>query len=244
MTNTGLAIKAKAGERWAISDLWERVEGLCYFYAKRYFPMCDWAGIEEQDLRQECFFGFLRALDAFDPDGEWYFSTYLRHHIHNVCAEALGIRNGKQMCVPVSLQDPLEDDGGELQDLIPDPDAQQPFEDAEEQLYTEQLHKTLDDLLHEIPERRAAAVRARYFDGTTQIETAAALGVSNSRVGQLERQGLRDLKQAAARTHRLDQYREFIISNRAYRGTGYQAWKHGGSVQEKTVLELEWRGVL
>lgn len=244
MTNDELAAKAKAGGKDDLSALWECCERLCYFHAKRYFPLCERAGIEEQDLRQECFFGFLRALDAFDPDGEWYFGTYLRYHIQNVCAEALGIRNGKQMRVPASLQHPLEDDGGELQDLIPDPDAQQPFEDAEEQLYTEQLHKALDDLLHEIPERRAAAVRARYFDGATQIETAAALGVSNSRVGQLERQGLRDLKQAAARTHRLDQYREFIISNRAYRGTGYQAWKHGGSVQEKTVLELEWRGVL
>ena len=247
MTNTELAIKAKAGDKGALATLWASVAWLCFVHARRYFPLCKRAGIEEQDLKQECFFGFLRALDAFDPTGGRGFYPYLKFNIWNACAEALGIRNGRDMPKrPVSLQSPLgeSEDAGSLQDLLPDQDAGQPFEDAEERVYTGQLHKALDDLLQEIPERRAAAVRARYFDGAAQRETAAAMCVSLSRVGQLEHQGLRDLKQAAARTHALDQYREFVISGCACRGTGFKAWERGGSVEERITERLYDRGAL
>lgn len=247
MTNTELAIKAKAGDKGALCALWECTSNLCFFHAKRYFPMCERAGIEEQDLKQECFFGFLRALDAFDPDSGNSFNSYLKYNIWIACADALGIRNGRDMPKrPASLQSPLGDgeDDGSLQDLLPDQGAGQPFEDAEERVYTGQLHKALDDLLQEIPERRAAAVRARYFNGAAQRETAAVMGVSLSRVGQLEQQGLRDLKKAAARTHALDQYREFVISGRACRGTGFKAWERGGSVEERITERLYDRGAL
>lgn len=242
MTNEELAVLAQAGDRAAGAKLWECTRRLCFRLARRFFPLCERAGIEREDLEQEIYFGFREAVTAFNPTGGDKFTSYLKYPVWKACAAALGIRNGRAMEPrPASLQSPLDDAGGELQDLIEDETSGQPFEAVEEQLYTAQLHRALDALLDELPDRDALVIRARYFEGRPQRETAAALGCAVSRVGQLERRGLRALQK---KPQALAEYREHIISSHAYRGTGLGAWKHSGSVEERIVERLDERGAL
>lgn len=42
---------------------------------------------------------------------------------------------------------------------------------------------------------------------------------------------------------RLERIRDELIETRAYHGTGFSAWKHGGSVQERTAIYLEDKGL-
>ena len=242
MTNEELAVQAKAGDRAARDNLWECVRRLCCQLARRYFPLCERAGIEREDLEQELYFGFLAALDAFDPASGNRFTSYLQFHVWNAFAAALGIRNGRAMCPrPASLQIPLGDeDGGELQDMIADETSEQPFAEAENRLYCVQLRALLDDCLNGLDVRQADVIRSRYFCGHSRGQTAGRLGVSPQRVHQLEFAGMRQLRRQA---HRLQAFRDGVIRTQSYHGTGLSAWRRGSSVQERTMLYLEDRGL-
>lgn len=243
MTNEELALRAQAGDLDARNQLWEAVRRLCYKLAHRFFPLCQRAGIERADLKQELFFGFLAALDAFDPDKGYLFNSYLEYTVRKACANALGIRNGKRLDPPASLQTPVGEDCDELQDLIPDTTSGQPFEDAENRVFNEQLHAALDTCLDALDDRRRETICARFYDGLTLAEVSKQLGCSPQRVRQLEKDGLRELRKPQY-TRRLAPFREQIISTRSYHGTGYQAWKRCGSVQERTLVYLENKGLL
>lgn len=243
MTNEELALRAQAGDLDARNQLWETVRRLCYKLAHRFFPLCQRACIERADLKQELFFGFLAALDAFDPDKGYLFNSYLEYAVRKACANALGIRNGKRLDPPASLQTPVGEDCDELQDLIPDTTSGQPFEDAENRVFNEQLHAALDTCLDALDDRRRETIRSRFYDGLTLDEVSKQLECSPQRVRQLENDGLRELRKPQY-TRRLAPFREQIISTRSYHGTGYQAWKRCGSVQERTLVYLENKGLL
>ena len=63
------------------------------------------------------------------------------------------------------------------------------------------------------------------------------LGVSRDRVRQIEWSGIQKLRGLPG----LSRWRDEVISTRAWRGTGFGAWKSGGSVQERTAEYLEKR---
>lgn len=237
MNHEELAVRARKGDRAARDTLWEAVQRLCHHLARRYFPLCAQAGIDPEDLSQELYFAFLAALDAFDPTSGNKFTSYLQYPVWNVCAAALGIRNGKRLRPVVSLQRPVGDEDSALQDLLEDPAGGQPFEDAEHRLYLASLHTALHDCLNALDDRQAATIRARYYDGLTLAEIGARLGCSAEYARQLENKGLRRLRcpQFARRL------RAHLLTEEAYHGTGFTAWKRGGSVQERAVIHADER---
>lgn len=244
MTNEELAALAQAGDAAVLTELWKNTRRLCWKIAGKYLALAERAGMEREDLKQECYFGFLGALRAFDPASGNKFTSYLNYPVWNACADALGIRGGRRMKPrAVSLQSPLDDeDGGELQDLVEDKAATKPLEDVEDQAFCDQLRETLEKLLDGIDARQALTLRARYFEGKGQKETAAALGCAPSRVGQLEGKGLCALRHPR-RVRQLRQFREEIITTHAARSVGFSAWKGGGSVEERIVERLEEKGL-
>ncbi|MDO4270395.1 MAG: hypothetical protein Q4C72_05635 [Eubacteriales bacterium] len=53
-----------------------------------------------------------------------------------------------------------------------------------------------------------------------------------------EQKGLRKLRHPQ-NARRLEPYREQIITTHAYHGTGFSAWKYGGSVEERIIERPE-----
>lgn len=245
MTNEELAINAQMGDISARNTLWTAIQPLCCKLARRYFPLCERAGIERQDLEQELFFGYLAALNAFDPNKGYQFTTYLQYHIRNICATALHIRNGKRLNPLISLQSPLESDAenGVLQDLIEDKTSVYPFEAVEDTLYQTQLRKALEDCLQTLNAQQQEVIRLRFFEGFTLAETGTRLQCGAERVRQISDAALRRLR-FPQNTRKLAQFREDIIQTESYHGTGYGAWKRNGSVQERTLVYLEDKGLL
>ena len=217
MTNEELALRAQAGDLDARNQLWEAVQRLCYKLAHRFFPLCRRAGIERADLEQELFFGFLAALDAFDPDKGYLFTAYLDFAIRNVCANALGIRNGKRLEPPASLQTPVGEDCDELQDLIPDTTSGQPFERIEDRIFIEQLRTVLDACLATLEQTQQAVIRARFYDQLTQAQTGSRLNIPVERARQLEQSGLQRLRRSKA-IQRLASFREHSVFPLCCRG--------------------------
>ncbi len=240
MDNEQLAERAKAGDTAALMKLWESVRRLCFRIADRYKNMLAWAGYTNEDTEQTLFLAFYAALDAFDPSSENKFTSYLQYPVMTVIRAALGIRNGKKLPpAPVSLDEPPGDDTDSTRgELVPDPDAEQAFENAETRIWNERLHDALEQCLATLEAGQAKAIRGTYYEGLTAEATGKLLGVNASRVIQLKRSGLRKLRHGK-NLRRLKEFRNEIDAG-IYHGTGFSAWKFGGSsVEERAVIRLE-----
>ena len=165
-TNEALAAQAKAGDREALAALWEQNRGLLRIMFSRLAAACrermDAAGVTIEDLEQEGYFAVAKAAKLYDPSAGTKFSTFLFYPVKNAFACAVGLRTERQRQEPLcrcdSLDAPLdaEDDGSATRgDTVPDAAAEQAFNDADECLYTAQLHSALDDALALLDERQA-----------------------------------------------------------------------------------------
>ena len=255
MTNEELAAQAKAGDKDALAQLWEQNRGLL---AKLFGELAGKAGarmaamgITWEDVEQSFFLAVVLAVRLYEPERGVLFASFLSYPVKQVFYNLISWRTERQKRDPLgrcaSPDEPVSgEDGSQIPrgELVPDPAAGRQFEDAEERLYTAQLHADLEDCISTLDEHRAAVIRARYFENKTLSEIGERLGVNTSRAGQLERDAMRKMR-SGRNIQRLRQYREMIISKHAYHGTGLSAWKYGGgSVEERTLVYLEGKGLL
>ena len=255
-TNAALAALAAAGNTFALGQLWEINKGLlhrCFWqwYAKNK-AVADEHGITLEDFEQEGFFAVQAAAKAYDPE-KGSFATLLGYYVQNrirkvVCGEhgrLMTTEDGREVRISanplngsISLDTPLDDtDGGSatIGDLQEDPAAAQAFQTAEDELYTEELHAALEEALNKLADREADVIRRHYYSGQSPKDIGQDIGISSNRVNQIERHGFQCLRSMSALLH----WRDEIISTRAWRGTGWNAWNRYGSIQERTVEYLE-----
>ena len=183
--------------------LWGMVKGLIARWALRYcagrrVP----GGVELDDLMQCGFLAMVEAVQGYDPE-KGGFNTYLHYHVKKQFRDAIG-RTDRQLRDPlnhcISLDIPVDEDdpdGKTFLDVVPDP--RDSFAGVEKSIFREQLHKALETALDSIPAREAQALRAEYWRGLNQTETAAEMGVTDERVRQLRNGGLRHIRNSSAR---------------------------------------------
>ena len=257
-TNAALAALAAAGNSFALGQLWEINQGFLHrlfwqWYSKNK-ATADEHGLTLEDFDQEAFFAIRSAAQAYAP-AKGSFLTLLSYYVQNqinrvVCGEhcrTCTTADGKQIRLSAnplddctSLDTPLDSTDAEsctLGDIQQDPAASQAFQTAEDELYTEELHAALEEALSKLPERTAHVLRCRYYAQQTLQAVGNELGVSRDRVRQIECKGIWELQKLPS----LQRWHEDIISTRAWRGTGWNAWNRYGSVQERTAEYLEKR---
>ena len=175
------------------------------------------------------------AAKAYDPE-KGSFTTLLGYYVQNrikkvVCGEhsrLITTEDGREVrisanplneCSSLDVRLDESDEGSSTKgETIEDPAATQAFQTAEDNLYTEELHNALEDAMTKhLTEREAHVLRRRYYDGQSFRAIGEELGVQQERIRQIER------------------WHDETISTQAWRGTGFGAWKSGGSVQERTV---------
>ena len=252
MTNEELAARAKTGDRDALAQLWEQNRGVLASIfrelARKAGARMAAMGVTWEDVEQSFFLAVALAVRLYEPERGVLFASFLKYPVRQVFFDMVGWRTERQKHDPLgksgSLDEPVRgEDGSETArgELVPDPtDA---YEDAEEQFYIEQLHAALDKCLDALEQEQAAAIRYRYYDGLTLAEAGDRLGCNAEYARKLEYKGLRRLR-SPQNIRRLEQYREQIVSEGAYHGTGWAAWNSGGSVEERTIIRLEGKGLL
>ena len=247
--NEALAVQAKAGDREALAALWEQNRGLLALLFRRlaaaYRERMDAAGVTLEDLEQEGYFAVAKAAKLYDPNAGAKFSTFLYYPVKNAFESAVGLNSERlrrePLCRCDSLDVPLyaEDNGSDTRgDTVPDEAAEQAFTDADECLYTAQLHSALDDALALLDERQAVVLRGRFYEGRTLESLAVQLGISRERVRQTESKALRSMRFPRIQ-RKLEAYRENILSGSVYHGTGFTAWKERGSIEERIAERIE-----
>ena len=175
------------------------------WYAARYYygVYRDYvAAFEIADLEQCGFIAMVEAVKVYDPT-RGSFNALLWYCMKNQFQGIIGRSKRKQrdpLNYALSLDAPLDDDdpeGDTWHDAVADPRADR-TDELIESIYQEQLHKALEDALDSIPAREAQALRAEFWQGKNQTETAKEMGVTDERVRQLRNGGLRHIRNSSA----------------------------------------------
>lgn len=236
-TNAALAALAATGNSYALGQLWELNKGLLRSMFWKWYPahkaQADAHGLTADDFEQEGFFAVQHAAQTYDP-AQGAFTTWLtaamqrqiqrtltNGHARNVTGD-----DGKLHTTSTSLDVPLDDE---------DATAAAELDAVEDKLFQEQLHSALEEALAKLTDREADVLRRRYYQQQPLREVGEAYGVAWSRAQQVEKAAMRKLRRNPA----LCRFHDEVIQHHAYRGTGFAAWQHGGSVEEHIIEYLE-----
>lgn len=240
-TNEELATAIQAGEREAIEKLWGQCYGFVCLYANKWARAWqDRPSFDADDFIQSGYIAMCEAVKAYQAD-KGAFLTLFAYYLKTEFAKVAGCRTTAQMNEPihnaVRLDAPAgNDEDGDITtgDTIP---VDEPgFEELENAMLKAYMRGAVKDAVYSLPERQRIAIEAHYLDGKTYGEIAALLNVSESRIGQLMKQGLRELRNG---THAPTLSEVLWNDRNFYNHTGYTSWKESGcSVQERM---LQWK---
>jgi RNA polymerase sigma-70 factor (ECF subfamily) len=104
----GLLERARAGDRRALDDLFDRHTPILRRWAARRLPQWARQAMDTVDLVQETMLGLFRNLDSFEPRGEGALQAYLRQGLINRVRNQ--VRNANVRPEFVSLDPQAADD--------------------------------------------------------------------------------------------------------------------------------------
>ena len=253
MTNEELAVMiGSGGHDDLLSVLWEQMRKYFEMYAGKYFrrfrDKCDNAGVELEDLVQECYFAMIEGIRYFNSRNEdqadLLFLTYCKFPMRNHFAEMLGYRGHKDPLnsEKYSLDDTIPNEDTEKitwLDVLEDPEAEKPFRYFEDRSFYSSARRFIRKALEDGGEHEYRVINYRYFRGMTNKEISGIIGLSPERVRQIENKALTRLRDC----YELQQLAEYS----PYRHVGLENFKHNGSVEEQIVERKEldsWRNTI
>lgn len=163
---------------------------LAFYFAKRWYGQ-----FEVDEVNSLAFLGLTKAAKTFDPDKGIKFATYAARVINNEIRMAWrkdqnvkANRNGKMLG---SFQDIITNDfeGNELslEDVIP---SDVELEDSVvNEVYKRELEREVFEALERLNEKQRGALYLYYIEGLNQRETSERMGISQSYVSRLLKQG-------------------------------------------------------
>lgn len=242
MSNEEIVARIQAGEETLCGVLWDQVEKLAAWKARRYIHALDgFGGVEFEDLYNSCYPAMLEAIKTYDP-AAGAFSTWFMYNIKTAFAVAAGCQTAKAKEDPlhyaISLSQPIgeDEDDSVLSDVIQDTQSHVAFELAEAQILFGQIQETLAEALREIPADQSEVLQKRYFEKKNLAETGQALGITSSSVRSLENKGLRAIRQSNIVNKLRPLYNDFDY----YSGSGLGAFRSSGmSIQERYLVYEE-----
>lgn len=246
-SNEELALQVQQGDSAATEALWEAVKKLCYKIAadflNHYTASCTASGITLDDLQQESFFAMLNAAKAFNPDKGYKFTTYLHYPLQNCFKALAGIRSGtapRPLNNADSLDREVEGAEGDIStrlNLIPDPAAEAALQEAEDAQFEQQTTQAVRQALASLPGSEREAVTLHHLRGLTYKATGERMSVSAERARQLCSRGLHLLRHPKRSRILLG----FVDYEQGYSCTSFEAWKSGGSVEERLIERADRR---
>lgn len=153
MTNEELVRLIQDGQNEYIPQLWDQVYlFICSMAKKRLLGEPEHIKQLEDDLINESYFDFLRAVEGYNAECEGSFINYLTYHLKNAFNRALGTRTQKDkrnlMHRAVSLDTPIEDaEDITLQDMIIDHMAEEDYRFIESADFWRDVHELLEDTI-------------------------------------------------------------------------------------------------
>lgn len=199
-----LVTAIQAGDTERLADLWEQVKRFVSMMANnRILLLGKAASVEFDDLYNSGFIAVARAAKSFDASTGYSFISYLALHLKTAFAEAMGTRGDKQKRDPLhratSIFSPLpycDDEDLTYEDITADSKNQ--YDLVEERLFTEQLHKALDQAISTLPSSEQIIIQSHYFEDKDFNTIASESNTSAEEVRNLNQDALRRLRKREA----------------------------------------------
>lgn len=211
MTNEQLAeLIAEGGNDELLPLLWEKMRKLYKMWGAQFYNShtntCESAGVVLDDIISESYIAMTNAIKAYacrsEESKDTLFTSFCRFPFKNHVASLVGIRTERQRKEPLkyssSIDVPLTSDSGEdvgtLGDIIPDPSAAEMFEQAENNIYNQQIHNIVEREMNSLlDERQINIIRRYYWNKQTLLHIANDYGLNLSRIRQIRDKALRTL---------------------------------------------------
>lgn len=243
LSNEELAMRIAAGEEKLKLQLWQQLEKLIKIKANRFYYACSInsvARFEEDDLVQESYFAMLKAVEYYNQDSGYAFTTYLHYTLKIAFAEVAGTRRPKQrndgIKYSVSTDAPLNDESDETYaDIIPsNTDVES---DVIEKLSNKELHNALEAALKTLTKTQEKILRGIFYDNMTMEQLAKVASCTHQNISLEKNKALKKLYQ-----ERKENNLEAFLEERTnyYQKVSVKEFKNSGvSVVEKIVLKRE-----
>ena len=230
MSTDELIELAQNGDKSAKIELWVAFKKWIAIVCKRYIEFAKQSGNDLDDLINQSYIAFDKALYKYDRQSEYSFSTLLTYYVRREIRQYLSIRSGKPILMPISLDESIDEDNELTRlDLIEDESAANEYKKAEARLNMAQLLNNV----HNLSEQQLNVVLWYYRDGVSLKVIADRLKVSVSRVGHIKRDALSKLRNSQV-------IKEAYYEEYAYVQTRFSTFvKTHTSAVEYAVLKLE-----
>lgn len=203
-----LARRVHAGDARARDRLVTHNHRLVYSIAGKYIG----AGLDFEELAQEGHIGLLRAVDKFDPDRGYRFSTYATWWIRQAVTRAIADK-GKTIRIPVHRGEKIQKVArvrGEVEaDLAREPEPVEIAEALGSEWTPEDVERALEEMRH--PASLNSPVRTDEGSGTEfgdLISDAGEVSAPEAVIQDMEAEGLR------AEIERLPEPERYVLVRR------------------------------
>lgn len=214
-------------------NIYMKFEMLFEMFARKYSFLAEY-----DDIKQECYFALLKALEKYDLESDASFMTYLykvvSSHVLNYCRSNGSLFDLENL---ISLSNTMNDSHDtQMIDMIPsDYDLE---EDIMDKCFQDEVKKLLNNLLLELDWQSSEIVRLHYIKGLTLEEVADRLGLEYSHIKSICYCSINKLKRMARKKKDvMDGYFADAMSQ-AYKSSYGIFCRTGESSTEKAVLTI------
>jgi len=186
----------------------------------------------------------LDMVEAYEPEKGYKFTSYIdfsmKNHLwRNVIKFNRQGVDTKPLNNCFSLDTPMGEDQEETRlDLLPDETANEGFENINDEIYRQQLHNVLNQAMNDsLTDRQKQVIERRYYKNQTLNQIAAESVSSLGYIGQIEKKALQRLREHNERTAVLEEYRQNILSEYAYKNTGVCSFRNNRASSVEIAVE-------
>ena len=250
MTNEQLAaLIGEGGNDELLPLLWEKMRKLyrkmsCQ-YAQHFADKCAQCGVTAEDIQQECYFAMLDSIKAYNDrkpeQQELLFTSFCDYHFRHYADLLIGNNRRGTHKDPlknavVSLDEALPDKDGDTDttrgELIPDPEAEKPFQEIEREDYRQWIRRAMQQALEKYGNPRLwEVIEGYYFERRTLQSFADEWGVTKERVRGIRESARHKLSRSA------ELRKQYMLSE--YQHIGIEAFTRGGSIVERVAEQHE-----
>lgn len=255
MTNEELCTQIQNGHDEYIPQLWDQVKDFISWRADRYlltFP--DHMQQLKDDMINQSYFYFLKAIDSFDPERS-RFVNHLAWHIRNAFTEVLkGGRSERLKQDPANTAESIDTpiSGTEdlfLRDMLIDEKSESNYRHIEDVAFWDNVGAFLVDCLGEVQDRTGAEIiKHLYIHGGTLRAAIQALDVGEYETARAHyKKAMKQLKNRMRYAINKERVRAIGLDDYIYTW-GVQGWKNRvftSSTEHSAIKRIEKsRGML